>query len=81
MGIDEKEIEKKEEQRRPEPVPDLSRRRSGSSGSAFGLWGLGLLLVRKRGMLVRTDRNCERQTRVATISKQCGVSGWAPLFW
>lgn len=81
MGIDEKEIEKKEEQRIPEPIPDLSRGRTGSFGSAFRLWGLGLLLDWKKGMLVRRNRNCERHTRVATISKQCGVSGWAPPFW
>ena len=63
MGIDEKEIEKKKEQRRPEPVPELSRRRTGSFGSAFGLWGLGFLLDWKRGMLVRRNRNCERQEK------------------
>ena len=48
----------------------------------FALWGLGLFLdwvcCIGRKLLVRGKRN---PPQVPTISKQCGVSGWAPRFW
>ena len=62
----------------------------GGGGCSCGFLGLQLVVVELRfgvtgyrccigrKCLVRGKRN---PPRVPTISKQCGVSGWAPPFW